>query len=410
MKRLTLYLCVLLLLLSAAGCQLMLTPYLDKTPDSDLGSLVVNIGPLGAMTLLPPIDMEAASYVVSGVGPGQKTFQETTTTGQVTVSELPHGPWTITVEVLNAGSTVIARGVGTVTVNAGKTASLQITVLPLEGYGTLQLTVNWTAADIQNATVVAQLLPVSGAAIPLSFSIPSAGTATCTRTNIGTGYYTLTVELRDSGVLAMGAMEVARIVKDQITSGMFDFTQINVATGSIEVNITPVLDDPITVTLSGQQATLTEGGQMTVSASVPAGTGNVVCAWYLNGISKATGTSYTVGAGLAVGVHRLDASVFTADGKRAGSASHTFQVQAAPAPVQAILEWDPNDEPDLAGYKIHYGAASGSYTNVVNVGNQTTYTLTGLTAGVTYYIAATAYNTSGLESTYSNEVVFTGSP
>ena len=57
------------------------------------------------------------------------------------------------------------------------------------------------------------------------------------------------------------------------------------------------------------------------------------------------------------------------------------------APVQATLEWDPNSEPDLAGYKLHYGLASGSYTSVVDVGNQTSYILTGLTAGTTYYIS-----------------------
>jgi hypothetical protein len=364
---------------------------------------------MGSKTLLPPIDMEPASYTITGVGPGDRSFTETTVTGAVTVTNLAHGPWTITVEALNAEGTIVGRGVGSVVVSAGKTVSLQVTVLPLEGFGTLQLTVNWNAADTESPAVTAQLLPSSGTAINLGFTIQSPGVAVCSKTDIGTGYYTLTVELRDSGILVMGAMEVARIVKDQTTSGTFDFTQINVATGNITVNITPALADPITVTLSGQQASLASGAQMTVSTAVPPGTGNVSCAWYLNGVSKATGASFTVGAGLGPGVYRLDVSVFSADGKRAGSASHTFQVNAAPAPVQATLEWDPNSEPDLAGYKLHYGLASGSYTSVVDVGNQTSYTLTGLTAGTTYYIAATAYNTSGLQSTYSNEVAFTGS-
>jgi hypothetical protein len=130
----------------------------------------------------------------------------------------------------------------------------------------------------------------------------------------------------------------------------------------------------------------------------------------VNGVSKSTGNPFTVGAGLVPGVYRLDVAVFSADGMRAGSASHTFLVEAAAATVQATLEWDPNSEPDLAGYKLHYGTGSGSYPTVVDVGRQTTYTLTGLTAGTTYYIVATAYNAAGLESTYSNEVVFTGTP
>ena len=34
------------------------------------------------------------------------------------------------------------------------------------------------------------------------------------------------------------------------------------------------------------------------------------------------------------------------------------------------LVWDPNIEPDLAGYKLYYGNASGNYINTVDVGNR----------------------------------------
>jgi fibronectin type 3 domain-containing protein len=74
--------------------------------------------------------------------------------------------------------------------------------------------------------------------------------------------------------------------------------------------------------------------------------------------------------------------------------------------AQATLAWDPNTESDLAGYKVHYGTASGSYTVHTDVHNVTTYTVTGLTAGQTYYFAATAYDTSGNESGYSNPVSY----
>ena len=72
------------------------------------------------------------------------------------------------------------------------------------------------------------------------------------------------------------------------------------------------------------------------------------------------------------------------------------------------LAWDPNTESDLAGYRVHYGTASGSYTVHTDVHNVTTYTVTGLTAGQTYYFAATAYDASGNESGYSNPVISPG--
>jgi hypothetical protein len=73
---------------------------------------------------------------------------------------------------------------------------------------------------------------------------------------------------------------------------------------------------------------------------------------------------------------------------------------------QVTLAWNPNQESDLAGYKIYYGTASGSYAVRRDVQRVTTYTLTGLAAGQTYYFATTAYDTSGDESSYSNEVSY----
>ena len=74
--------------------------------------------------------------------------------------------------------------------------------------------------------------------------------------------------------------------------------------------------------------------------------------------------------------------------------------------AQATLAWDPNTESDLAGYRIHHGAASGSYSVHTDVHNVTTYTVDGLTAGQTYYFALTAYDSAGNESGYSNEVSY----
>jgi hypothetical protein len=70
------------------------------------------------------------------------------------------------------------------------------------------------------------------------------------------------------------------------------------------------------------------------------------------------------------------------------------------------LAWDPNTEPDLAGYQVYYGTESGEYIYFIDVGNTTTYRLDGLLDGVTYYIAVTAYDIAENESDYSNEVAY----
>jgi len=59
---------------------------------------------------------------------------------------------------------------------------------------------------------------------------------------------------------------------------------------------------------------------------------------------------------------------------------------------------------DLAGYKVYTGISSGNYTQNIDVGNVTSYTATNLSAGTTYYFAVTAYDTSGNQSSFSNEI------
>jgi hypothetical protein len=65
----------------------------------------------------------------------------------------------------------------------------------------------------------------------------------------------------------------------------------------------------------------------------------------------------------------------------------------------------------VAGYRIHDGVASQTYTNVVDVGDVTVATVSGLTPGVQYFFAVTAYDSTGLESPFSSEVSYVpGSP
>jgi hypothetical protein len=71
------------------------------------------------------------------------------------------------------------------------------------------------------------------------------------------------------------------------------------------------------------------------------------------------------------------------------------------------LAWNANTETNLAGYRVQYGTVSGSPTSTLDVGRATSWTITGLTAGRTYYLRVVAYNTSGQTSTPSAQVSYT---
>ena len=80
------------------------------------------------------------------------------------------------------------------------------------------------------------------------------------------------------------------------------------------------------------------------------------------------------------------------------------------AGVSVTLAWEWSTNSDVVGYNLYYGVASQTYTNRIQVGNVTNATISGLVSGTTYFFAATATDSVGLESEFSNEVTYTVKP
>ena len=72
----------------------------------------------------------------------------------------------------------------------------------------------------------------------------------------------------------------------------------------------------------------------------------------------------------------------------------------------ARLSWDASTGTNIAGYKIYLATASGAYGTPMGTTSMdiTTYTVTGLTTGTTYFFVVTAFDMDDIESTFSNEV------
>jgi hypothetical protein len=79
---------------------------------------------------------------------------------------------------------------------------------------------------------------------------------------------------------------------------------------------------------------------------------------------------------------------------------------AAGDAAQVTVGWDPNTEPDIAGYKVYYGTVSRNYSLYIDAANLTSSAIPNLQPGQTYYIAVSAYTTARVESDYSNEVTY----
>jgi uncharacterized repeat protein (TIGR02543 family) len=74
--------------------------------------------------------------------------------------------------------------------------------------------------------------------------------------------------------------------------------------------------------------------------------------------------------------------------------------------AQVTLAWDAATDPALAGYKVYFGTQTGQYSHYVDASTSTAIVIPDLTEGQIYYFAATAYDASGIESSYSNEVSY----
>ncbi len=75
--------------------------------------------------------------------------------------------------------------------------------------------------------------------------------------------------------------------------------------------------------------------------------------------------------------------------------------------AQVTLAWDSSTGSKVVGYRLYYGTVHGSYAYYLDVGNTTSYDLSRLSTGATYYFALTGYDDAGDQSSYSNEVSYT---
>jgi hypothetical protein len=304
-----------LLLALLAGCP---NPLVTSTD----GSLTVSVtNGINAKTLLPPLSMTVASYTISGQGPKGASFSQSTSSGTVTINHLAFGSWTVTVDAFNEDGTPIGQVIGTAVIHTGQTTELRLTVVPLSGDGTLRLTVNWNAEDVDIPGVQACLLTTDGQQ-ELGFDISDTqATNGADGTTLSSGYYALVLQLTDNGLPVMGAMEIVRIVSGQTTTGLYRFDKVNKPGGGLMVIITPDMADPL-------PERVTAGSTVTATAAVDDPPADVRYAWCLNGVLQlgATGSSWSSGSDLALGYYRLDVAAYTPDGSRAGSATASFEV------------------------------------------------------------------------------------
>ena len=358
-----------------------------------------SISNAGGGTLAWTASNTAAWLILS---PASGTNSSTVTTS-VNLTGLAAGTYSATVSITATGATTktipvtltltaatLAPAIGLNTTSLGFAGTVgganptaQTIGISNAGGGTLA----WTAGD--NVTWLT-LSPSSGT---------NAGTVTATVNLAGllAGSYTATVTVTATGATPK-TVPVTLTVTGSTSGGTIGFSPANLAfSGTIGGT------NPAAKTFN---ITNTGGGTLSWTVSDNA-------TWLQ--LTPASGTTTTETdtisasvtlSGLAAGTYNAIITV-TASGSTNSPqqipVSLTLSVTAAGT---ANLTWNTSTESDLTGYKVYRATASGTYGAPLATlpKTTTTYTATELQTGTTYFFVITAYDSSGNESTFSNEV------
>jgi hypothetical protein len=193
------------------------------------------------------------------------------------------------------------------------------------------------------------------------------------------------------------------------TANTSPVTPINRAPPASATAAPAIAGVPAITAVAGQPYTFTPTVTNTGTAAVSFSVANLpTWAKFNSTTGQITGTPSTsqVGKYSGIAITLVDA------GTSVALPAFTITVAAASVDETVTLSWIPPTENadgsalvDLKGYNIHYGVASKTYTQTIQVSNPglTTYVVQNLPAG-SYYFAVTSYNSSGVESALSPEV------
>ena len=292
-----LFLLILTIIIIISSCD-------ELPPDNGEGSLSLNLlSDVKSTIIQPDVEMVISTYDITGYGPNEATFSLTDITeSSVGIGTLTPGEWVITVKAKNSNGIIIADGEAEVTIISNKQITTTITIRPLSGNGTLDLTITWEMTVI-NPIIEGTLTPVGGTSMSLTFDISaSTSTGTYLNSSLEAGYYTLCFYLKDGPTDIYGAMVTVRILAGETSTGVCNIDD----SGNIEFIINPDLQNPIEITLSGQQESLALGSNMTITATTSEPVDSYQ--WFLNAgfLMGQTNSSITIGDALSQGTYRLD--------------------------------------------------------------------------------------------------------
>ena len=255
---------------------------------------------------------------------------------------------------------------------------------------------------VSRVTMAASAPTVSIVASPVFVTAGEQSRITWSSTNatqcVGTGNWTGVKPLADSKNTAHLKANETFTLTCTGPDGTASRTATVTVTGGAATSGTP------TVTISANPSTVTRGKTTTISWS---STNTSAC----RGTGAWTGSEATSGSKPTGAITKdltFALSCSGSGGTVSQSATVTVAASAAAATGEATLSWSaPTSNTNgtavsLSGYHLYYGNSASSLTNSIAISgaNNTSYEISGLTAG-TWYFAVAADTSDGVESAQS---------
>lgn len=263
MKNISLIFLNLCLILFYLGCG----P--SPSEDRNYGSLSVTINDsLSVKTIAPDIEMSCSSYRIICDGPGGIVYRETTT-HSCKIDNLVEGDWVIRVDGFNEDDIKIVTGIASVTLIKNTVNKVTITVTPLQGMGSLDLSILWQEGIVEDPSLIVTLYSSDNELInDLSDKVYRTNNELKLKTILETGYYVLNLELKDGSETVWGITEPLRIIYQQTAEAAYRLSTDDLDPKNPKI-ITDIIHDyqnPIKFTLLNAKPSLDLYEALTVEA------------------------------------------------------------------------------------------------------------------------------------------------
>ncbi|NLE16805.1 MAG: leucine-rich repeat domain-containing protein [Spirochaetales bacterium] len=284
-------------------------------------------------TFLPEIEMESATYEITGEGPGGRTFTTTSSGESVKVENLYIGEWVVEVTAKNDEGIAIGYGDLTVQIKAGETTNAEIAVGLIGGQGTFTLNVSWNADLVADPQMTAKVTASWDDSLVenLVFTNHETEPKSSAQVNLTNGYYTVEFAFFDGDsevVEPLKSMTIAAWIvsgSDTIGTLVLSGDALNLL-GTLTIVIEENLQLPFEVDLASDTTKIPVGGTFKATSTVQPSYDWQTFRWYLNGVllEEQTGSELILENLTDEGIFNVDFLV--SNGYIISSDSISFQV------------------------------------------------------------------------------------